>query len=641
MIDRTIAWSIRNRAAVLLLCAVAALLAVAVAFRTPIDAVPDLSEKQVLLTTAWPGHAPQEVEDQVTRPLSLELRGLADVEAVRGASHFGVSMLHVVLDESADTAAARTRIAERLATAGGSLPAGVVPRLGPEATATGHIYWYVLEGPGTSPGELRALQDWYVRPELAAVAGVAEVASVGSPPREWQVDVDPLRLQRHDVSIGEVAHALRDANSVVGGGVIDKGHAQYLVRAASWAQDADAIRGAVVAHRHGTALTVGDVATVGLGPAPATSVLEYGGAVGVGGVAVGGVVVMRTGENPLRVTRAVERRVAELSRGLPDGVRIVPFYDRTRLVTSVIATMGGVLVEEAVIASVVILLVLMHLGASLVVCVALPLATLGSFALMHVFHVPCNLMSLAGIAVSVGVLVDQAVVLTDSAAHGLRERFGDAPVTGDTREALVGPCTLVGRPILFGIVIMLLSFLPVFALEGIEGRMFRPLAFTKSFALVTVGVLTLTVLPALLTLVMKGRIRREEDSWIVRSTASVYRPVLEWALGRPRLVVGVFLLGLAVAGALSTRLGSEFIPPLDEGANLDMPVTVPRVSVGQVTGDLLVRDRVLRSFPEVASVGGKAGRADTALRGLTRLQTQRTPLYTRTSPTELQSFTGS
>ncbi len=608
MIDRIIAWSLGNRLVVTLLVALGAAYGAYGLLRTPIDAIPDLSENQVIVFADWPGRGPQEIEDQVTYPLSVSLQGLSGVKTLRSSSEFGFSMLELIFDDDVSSTLARTRVLDRLTTLQSSLPPGVTAYLGPDANALGQIFWYTIEGDGRDLGELRALQDWYVRYQLQSVPGVAQVASVGGMPREWQVDVDPERLLSYCVTLGEVYGAIARSNSAAGGSVVHKGNAEYVVRGLGTLKGRDDLENTVVSARAGIAIRVKDLATVQLGTELRRSVLEKDGR-----EAVGGVVIMRQGGNPLQVTKAIRAKLGELAAGLPSGVSVVPFYDRTRLVRDAIRTVGSTVVQEIVVASAVIFLVMLHLGASLVLCITLPLAVLGSFACMHSFGISSNIMSLSGIAISIGVLVDQAIVLTDNGMHRLRERFGDRPVSGDVRELLVESSQEVGRPVFFAILIMIVSFAPVFALSGIEGKMFRPLAWTKTFALLSVGVLTITLLPAILPTVLKGRMRREEDSWLVRSVVEVYRPVLDWLMDRRRLVVGAFAVILAIGWILAGRVGSEFMPPLDEGSILDMPVTTPRASVTEVADDLRARNAILRSFPEVESVVGKAGRAETPL----------------------------
>lgn len=606
MIDAIIRFSVQQRALVLLLALGAAVAGWFAMVSTPVDAIPDLSERQVIVFTDWPGRSPREVEDQVTYPLSVNLQALAGVKAVRSTSELEYSMVVVVFEDDTDLYFARQRVLERLSTASSFLPPGVVPTMGPDATALGQVWWYTLEGGGLDPGELRALQDSWVRYALQAVPGVAQVASVGGFVQEWQVDVDPVRLRALGVTLGEVFEAIARSNASVGGNVVTKGGAEYLVRGAGWLRGREDLEQVVVASRDGVPIFVKNVASVQLGPAPRRAALEKDGA-----EAVGGVVVMRDGENPRDLTRRLEERVATLAPGLPAGVRLVPFYDRTPLIDAALGTLVRTLLEEVVVASLLVLLVLRHARSAFVICVTLPLAVLLAFLAMRAAGVTSNIMSLSGIAISIGVLLDAGIVITENAYARLRERFGTEPVTGDTRPIVLEACLAVGRPLFFSVAIMLLSFLPVFALGGLEGRMFWPLALTKTFALVGVAVLAITVVPALLPTFVRGKLQSETENPIVRSVADVYRPTVSWLMDRPRAVLLSFAVLLGVGALLAQRLGSEFMPPLDERSILDMPVTSPSASVAEVRESLVTRDALLRSLPEVARAVGKAGRADT------------------------------
>lgn len=606
-IERVIELSIEHRAVVLMLTLAVALWGVYCLARTPVDAIPDLSENQVIVFTDWMGRSPQEIEDQVTYPLSVNLQGLAGVKAVRSTSEFNYSMINVIFEDDVELYFARERILERLATAGTFLPPGVVPYMAPDATALGQIFWYTLEGGGLDPGELRSLQDWYVRYQLAAVPGVAEVASVGGFVQEYQVDVDPGRLRTYGVTLGQVFAAIARANGAVGGDVLQKNRAEYLIRGEGWLRDKADLESVVVAERDGTPIFVRHLGAVQLGPAPRRAMLEKD-----GGEAVGGVVLMRSGENPLEVTDAVKARIETIQAGLPEGVRVVPFYDRTPLIQGAIGTLTRVLMEEMVVASLMVFLILLHLRSSLVICVTLPLAVLIAFIFMYYLDVPSNIMSLAGIAISIGVLLDAGIVMTENAYARLHERFGDQPVSGDTRPLVLAACKVVGRPLFFSIMIMLISFLPVFALGGMEGKMFHPLALTKTFALIGVSLLAITLVPALIPTFVRGRLRGERDSWLLRSVIDVYQPVLLYLLARPKLVAFNFAVLVGIGLNLWPKLGREFMPPLDEGSILDMPVTVPSASITQAAEDVTRRDALLRTLPEVHTVVGKAGRAETA-----------------------------
>jgi Cu(I)/Ag(I) efflux system membrane protein CusA/SilA len=669
MIERIIESSIRNRFLVLLLAAGLSAAGVYAVLHTPADAIPDLSENQVIVFTDWMGRSPKEIEDQITYPLSLKLQGLAGIKTIRSSSEFNFSMITIIFEDDIDFYFARQRVLEKLTLAGTFLPPGVAPYLAADATALGQIFWYTVEGGGLDPARLWALQKYFIGPALNAAAGVAEIATVGGMPQEYQIDVDPNALRAYSLTLGDVYEAVARSNAAVGGRIIQKNNAEYLVRGVGWISSSRDIENTVVKEVNGTPLFVKTVARVQLGTQFRRSVFEKD-----GNEVVGGVVMMRYGENPLAVTGRVKDKIQELEPGLPPGVRIVPAYDRTRLITGAISTLQEVMLHEIIIASLAILLILMHARSAFVICVTLPLSVLFSFLLMWVLRrlgiidIQANIMSLAGITISIGILVDQAIVMTENATHHLKEHFGDARVSGDTRGIVIRACRTVGRPIFFSVMIMLVSFIPVFALSGRGGKLFHPLAFTKSFALVGVALLSVTVVPALIPSFLKGRLRGEEENWIVRSFINIYKPVLNWALPRRNFVywafavlllpaAGIFpwpaLLGLGSSfhvwqiaffvifglvtfltvtfmqgffrqmlafGSLVVlglwayhlpKIGVEFMPTLEEGSILDMPVTVPRASVTQAADDIKARDALLRQFPEVESVIGKAGRADT------------------------------
>ena len=608
MIEKIIEFSIRNRFVVILsACAVIAW-GVYCVIHTPVDAIPDLSENQVIVFTDWMGRSPREIEDQVTYPLSVNLQGLAGVKAVRASSEFNFSMIDIIFEDNVDFYFARQRVLERLTLASTFLPPGVTPYLAPDATALGQIFWYTVEGDGYDLGRLRAIQDWYVRYQLNSVPGVAQVASVGGFPIEYQIDVDPNKLRAYGVTLGDLYAAVARSNSSVGGGVIQKGNAEYLVRGVGWIRSLSDIENIVVKvdRKSGTPVYVSNLATVGRGSEFRRSVLEKN-----GNEVVGAVVMMRYGENPLAVTQRIKEKIVQLQAGLPKGVRIVPFYDRTRLIEGAIHTLTTILTHEMIIASLAILLILWHFRSAFVICLTLPMAVLISFIMMRYFGIASNIMSLSGIAVSIGILVDQAIVMVENATHHLTAHFGDRRVSGDIRELIIPACRTVGRPIFFSVMIVLLSFIPVFALSGQEGKTFHPLAFTKSFAMIGVAILSITLVPALIPTFIKGRLRREEESWLVRSLIAIYRPVLSWAMNYPKTVNWFFIVLLALGWHLWGKLGREYMPALDEGSILDMPVTVPRASITEVADDLKARNAVLRQFPEVEMIVGKGGRADT------------------------------
>src|SRR3954462_6002699 len=420
MIEAIIEWSIKNRYLVILAALALGLAGVRALVTMPVDAIPDLSENQVIVFTDWMGRSPQEIEDQVTYPLSVNLQGLAGVKVVRSSSEFNFSMVSIIFDDSVDYYFARQRVLERLSIASTFLPAGGTPHLAPAAAPPGQVVWYTVEGDGKDLGELRAVQDWYVRYQLNSVPGVAEVASVGGAPREYQIDLDPAKLRAYGVSLGEVDSAVARSNSSVGGRVIHQGNAEYLIRSVGWIENVDDIRETVVSRRaNGTPINVGMLGTVQVGPAFRRSVLEKDGK-----EVVGGVVLMRYGENPLEVTRRVKDKITTLQAGLPEGVRIIPFYDRTPLIHKALETVSGTVKEELIVCTIAILLVMGHIGNAFVVAVTLPMAILFSFLMMRLFGMPSNIMSLAGISISVGILIDQAVVMGENAAHHLTRHFG-------------------------------------------------------------------------------------------------------------------------------------------------------------------------------------------------------------------------
>jgi Cu(I)/Ag(I) efflux system membrane protein CusA/SilA len=607
MIQAIIEWSIRNRDFVILASLALGIAGVRALITMPVDAIPDLSENQVIVFTDWMGRSPQEIEDQVTYPLSVSLQGLAGVKVVRSSSEFNFSMITIIFTDETDYYFARQRVQEKLGIASTFLPPGVTPYMAPDATALGQIFWYTVEGVGKDLGQLRSIQDWYVRYQLNSVPGVAEVASVGGAPREYQIDIDPNSLRAYGISLGEVYSAVSRSNSSVGGRVIHQGNAEFLIRSVGWVRNLRDIANTVVTQRNGTPIYVKNLGAVQVGQAFRRSVLEKDGR-----EAVGGVVLMRYGENPLEVTRRIKEKITALQAGLDDqGVHIVPFYDRTPLIHKALETVSGTVREELIVCTVAILLVMGHLGNAFVVTITLPMAILFSFLMMRLFGISSNIMSLAGISISVGILIDQAVVMGENAAHHLTRRFGREPIRGDTTDIVIQACRTVGRPIFFSVLITILSFLPVFALSGREGKLFHPLAYTKTFALVGVALLSITLVPALIPIFLKGRIKSEDENWLVRTMIEIFKPMLSWLMDRTTLVCWLFVVIVGLGYVASTKLGREFMPDLDEQSIMDMPTTVPRASVTEAAKDLATRDEVLRSFPEVYQVVGKAGRAET------------------------------
>ncbi len=574
---------------------------------TPIDAIPDLSDNQVIVFTDWPGHSAQEVEDQVSYPLTVNLQGLAGVRVVRSQSAFGFSMIYVVFNDDVDQYFARARVLERMSLVARSLPAGVAPTLGPDATGVGHIFWYTLDSDTMSLRDLRSLQDWFVRYQLNAVPGVAEVASVGGFVQQYEIDVDPYRLRTYNLPLGAVVAAVRESNLNVGGNVLSSNGAWLIVRGVGLIQSLDDVRQIVVGAAGGVPIYVEQVADVHLGNAFRVAALVKGTK-----ESVGGVVVARTGVNTKAVIDAVKVRIAQIEPGLPPGVRIVPFYDRSELIEQASGTLRRALVEELLLVTLAHVVFLLHFRSILIVTLPLPLAVLTAFLGMYYAGISSNIMSLAGIAIAIGVLVDAGIVVTENAFRFLEQRQVDPRDRRLVYDTVMESTRLVGRPVFFSMAIILLAFVPVFALTGQEGKLFHPLAFTKTFAVLAATVIAITLVPVLCTLLLGGHFRAEEDNPVMRVLRRIYRPALETALSHRRLTVGIAALLFAGALLVGRGIGSEFMPPLNEGDLMFMPIADPSISLEENTRIAKRQNEVLQSFPEVAYVVAKIARADTS-----------------------------
>jgi Cu(I)/Ag(I) efflux system membrane protein CusA/SilA len=607
LVQRLIDGALRHRALVLTASVALGIAGWWAYLHTPIDAIPDLSDNQVIVFTDWPGHSPQEVEDQVTYPLTVNLQGLAGVRAVRSQSAFGFSMIYVVFEDEIDLYFARSRVLERLNLVTRLLPETAVPTLGPDATGVGHVFWYTLESPNHTLRELRTLQDWFVRYQLNAVPGVAEVASVGGHVQQYQIDVDPDRLRTFGVTLGDVITAVRDSNSNVGGNVLEANGAWTIVRGVGLVEAPDDLAQAPLRAKSGAALTVADVATVKLGDAFRVASLVKGQQ-----EAVGGVVVARAGVNAQEVIDGVKARIAQIEQGLPEGVRLVPFYDRSTLIEQAVGTLQIALLEEIALVTLVHIVFLRHLRSILIVTAPLPLAVLGSFLFMYFAGITSNIMSLAGIAIAIGVLVDAGIVVTENAFRTAEMRHLDTRDRGAVWQTVRDATRLVGRPVFFSMAIILLAFVPVFALTGQEGKLFHPLAWTKTFAVLTATVLAVTLVPVLCTLLLSGTLKPEEANPVMRVLRRVYRPVLEAALAHRALSFGVAVVLFVAALLLGSRIGSEFMPPLNEGDLMFMPIADPSISLEENTDIAKRQNAVLLEFPEVEWVVAKVARADTS-----------------------------
>jgi Cu(I)/Ag(I) efflux system membrane protein CusA/SilA len=605
MIDRLIEVSLHNRFLVVTLWIGIAAWGLWAMLHAPIDAIPDLSDNQVIVFTDWSGRSPQEVEDQITYPLTVNLQGLPGVKVVRSSSAFGFSMIFVIFEDDVDLYFARTRVLERLNLVSKQMPAGVVPTLGPDATGVGHVFWYTVEGGGLGLRDLRTLQDWYVRYQLNSVPGVAEVASVGGEVQQYQIDIDPDRLRSYALPLSAVVRAVIASNSNVGGNVVSANGSWSIVRGLGLIENLDDVRKIVVASHNGTPVYVTDVGTVQVGNAFRTAAL-----VKDTGEAVGGVVVARTGENTKQVIDRVKQKILELQPGLPPGVRIVPFYDRSELIEATVDTLRHALIEEIALVTLAHIVFLMHFRSILVVTLPLPLAVLCSFLLMHYTHITSNVMSLAGIAIAIGVLVDAGIVVTENAFRHLEGV--DTSDRGLVLETILRATKLVGRPTFFSMAIIVFAFVPVFALTGQEGKLFHPLAFAKTFAMASATAISLTLIPILCTLLLRGGFHSEDRNPVMRFIQSLYRPVLGWALNHRMITLGGALVLFAGAVVLALGIGSEFMPPLNEGDIMFMPIADPSISLAQNTEIAKRQDAVLKRFPEVAYVAAKVARAETS-----------------------------
>ena len=673
MINGLIAWSLRNR--FLVLCGTLFVIGwgIRCIYRTPVDAIPDLSENQVIVFADWSGRSPQEVEDQVTYPLSVNLQGLAGVKTVRANSMFGFSLITVIFEDNIDNYFARSRVLERLNYLGDILPAGVTAKLGPDATGLGWVYQYYLEVDprlasenGYDLGQLRAMQDWFIRYQLNSVQGVAEVGSVGGFIRQYQIEVSSTRMRAAKISLQDVMEAVSQSNLNVGGKVIEENGMEFVVRGLGLIQSAADLESIVLMAREGTPVYLRDVATIQVGGDFRRGALDVDGK-----EVVGGIVVMRTGENAMEVIKGVKEKIAQISPSLPPGVQIRSFYDRSELIDRTIDTLKIALTEEIILVTLAHIIFLFHFRSILIVTIPLPVSILISFILMKQFGITSNIMSLSGIAIAIGVLVDAAIVMTENVirhceraeerkaaggkvggwesgrnaahegppAHLPTGSPAAAPATrltpAETLQVTLEASKQVGRPIFFAMVIIILAFIPVFSLIGQEGKLFHPLAFTKTFAMIGSTLLAVTVVPALCALLVRGPFHAEDRNWVMRILLRIYDPILSWALAHRKTVLAGAALLLACAlvlafglprpivrklegpkwdtvARLAKGMGSEFMPTLNEGSLLFMPVLLPSTSLTEIKRIMSWQDQVIKQVPEVESVAGKLGRAETA-----------------------------
>jgi len=604
MIAALIRWSARNVFLVLLMTAFIAGAGVLAVNRLPLDALPDLSDVQVILYTEYPGQAPQVVEDQVTYPLTTAMLSVPRSKLVRGFSFFGVSFVYIIFEDGTDIYWARSRVLEYLSFAANRLPVGVTPSLGPDATGVGWVYQYVVVAKDRTLAELRTLQDWYLRYQLAKAEGVAEVASVGGFVQQYQVVVDPQRLQAYGIPLAKVTEAIRKSNTDVGGRSVELAETEFIVRGRGYLRGKDDIEKILLKSMSGTPVLIGDVARVELGPDERRGLIELNGE----GEAVSGIVLQRFGQNALDVIKGVKAKIAEISPGLPEGVSIKAVYDRSELILRAVETLKHTLIEESLIVAAVCLIFLLHVRSALVAIIMLPIGVLIAAIIMQALGMTSNIMSLGGVAIAVGAMVDAAIVMIEN-AHKHLERLKP----GESRsEALINAAVEVGPSLFFGLLIITASFLPVFTLEAQEGRLFKPLAFTKTFSMAGAAFLSVTLVPVLMTLFIRGKILPERKNPINRFLIWAYRPMIRGVLKAKIPTILVALVALAVSWYPLSHIGSEFMPTLNEGTILYMPTTLPGLSITKAGELLQTQDKIIKSFPEVESVAGKAGRAGTA-----------------------------
>ena len=608
MIAWIIDWSLRNRIMDILLSVMLTAWGIHAVRNTPLDAIPDLSDVQVIIKTSYPGQAPQVVEDQVTYPLTTAMLSVPRAINVRGYSFFGDSYVYIIFEDGTDPYWARSRVLEYLSQASSKLPADARPELGPDATGVGWVYEYALvdRGGRLDLSQLRSLQDWFLKYELQTVAGVSEVATIGGMVKQYQVVLDPNKLRAYDLPLARIRAAIQRGNQETGGSVIELAEAEYMVRATGYIDALDDLRHIPLGvNERGTPILLQDVAQIRLGPQMRRGIAELDGE----GEVVGGVIVMRFGENAQRTIDNVKLKLAELARGLPEGVEIIETYDRSALIKRAVKTLYGKLVEEFIVVTLVCALFLFHLRSALVIVISLPLGILAAFIVMERMGINANIMSLGGIAIAIGAMVDAAIVMIENVhKHMEKTEVNDA----NRWEVMRTAATEVGPPLFFSLLIITLSFLPVFTLQAQEGKLFAPLAYTKTFAMAAASALSITLVPVLMGYFIRGQIVPESRNPVDRLLIASYRPLIALVLKAPGSVLLIALLLVATVLWPATRLGSEFMPDLDEGDLLYMPSTFPAVSIGKAQEILQQTDKLIRSVPEVRRVFGKVGRAETA-----------------------------
>ncbi|HNC52446.1 MAG TPA: CusA/CzcA family heavy metal efflux RND transporter [Accumulibacter sp.] len=607
MLARIIEWSSRNRFLVLLATLFVIAGGIVAVVRTPLDALPDLSDVQVIVYTEYPGQAPQVVEDQVTYPLTTAMLSVPKARVVRGFSFFGASFVYIIFEDATDIYWARSRVLEYLNFAAGRMPRGVSPQIGPDATGVGWVYQYALLARDSSLAELRTIQDWYLRYPLSKVPGVAEVASLGGFVQTYQVTVDPVKLRAYGIPLMKVVQVIRESNRDVGGRAVEMAETEYMVRGKGYLRGPGDLELLVVKSDQGTPVLIRDIARVELAPDERRGLSELNGE----GEVVSGIAMARYGQNALAVIDQLKARIEELGSGLPEGVTVATVYDRSDLIRRAIATLQRTLVEESAIVALVCVVFLLHVRSALVAILMLPVGVLIAFIAMRLLGMNSNLMSLGGIAIAIGAMIDAAIVMIEN-AHKHLERLPPGHADEERGAAMLLACREVGPALFFSLLVITVSFLPVFTLEGQEGRLFSPLAYTKTFSMAAAALLSVTLVPVLMRLFIRGRILPEAANPVNRALIRLYRPIIAGVMRWKKATVVGALLILAVSIYPASRLGSEFMPTLDEGTLLYMPTSLPGMSITKAAELLQTQDKIIKSFPEVESVFGKAGRAGTA-----------------------------
>ncbi|WP_337865511.1 CusA/CzcA family heavy metal efflux RND transporter [Ignavibacterium sp.] len=610
-IARLIEWSINNKFIVIVFTAALIIFGIWAVINTKVDAIPDLSDVQVIIMTEYEGQSPRIVEDQVTYPLAAKMLSVPYAKDVRGYSMFGLSMVYIIFEDGTDIYWARSRVLEYFNSIQAQLPQGVKIQLGPDATGLGWVFQYTLNSDKRDLQELRSIQDFFLRYELSSIEGVAEVASIGGFVKQYQVTIDPTKLAYYNIPLNMVEMAIKNSNNDVGGRVIEMGEMEYMVRSLGYIKNIDDLKNVVISSnsRTGTPVYLKDIATINIGPELRRGIAEWNGE----GETVGGIVVIRYGENTLAVINKVKERLNELKKSLPGDVKIEIAYDRSGLIDRAIDNLSDKLIEESIIVALVIIAFLLHVRSSFVAIFTLPTAVLISFLIMKLQGINANIMSLGGIAIAIGAMVDASIVMVENAASHLSAEKEKPPQDRQSHGLVIlQSAKEVGPSIFYSLLVITISFLPVFTLEQQEGRMFKPLAFTKTYSMAGAAILAVTIVPILIGFLVKGNIRKEEENPLTKILIKLYHPVVNFVLNRGRLVIGAALLIILITYYPFSKLGSEFMPPLYEGDLLYMPTTLPGISITKAKEILQQTDKIIKSFPEVESVFGKIGRAETA-----------------------------